>query len=243
MIENVAILAGGLATRLRPITEKIPKSLVTVAERPFIEHQLELLKRNGLRRVVLCLGYLGEQVQDLVGDGSRYGLEIAYSFDGPRLLGTGGALAQAAPLLEDDFWVLYGDSYLDFDYEAVADYYTAKTGKLGLMTVFANADRWDTSNVIFEEGRLIKYNKFQRSPKMRYIDYGAAILKRSALARVPAGQPVDLSELYSGLIAEGLMVGYEVTRRFYEVGSLAGLEELNNYLLSEPLPEIIKAKV
>jgi len=225
----VALLAGGLATRLRPITATIPKAMVEVAGRPFIDHQLALLRRNGIRRVVLCLGYLGQQVQEYLGDGATLDMQLSYSFDGERLLGTGGALLRAAPLLGEAFWVLYGDSYLDIDYHAVLDCF-AKTSALGLMTVLHNRNRWDRSNVIFHDGRLIQYDKHTQTPEMTYIDYGAALLRRSALARIPPGQPYDLADLYSALVAEQHMIGYEVTQRFYEIGSYEGLAETEAYL-------------
>src|SRR5690349_19498755 len=133
MIETAAILAGGLATRLRPITEKIPKSLVEVAGKPFIDHQLTLLQIKGFKRVVLCLGHLGEQVAEVVGDGRRWGLTVEYSYDGPVQLGTAGALRQARSLLGEVFWALYGDSYLNFNYRAVSEYFEREgADKLGL---------------------------------------------------------------------------------------------------------------
>ncbi len=225
----VALLAGGLATRLRPITETIPKALVEVAGRPFIVHQLALLRRHGIRRVVLCLGYRGEQVEAHLGDGSAYGLELRYSYDGDRLLGTGGAVLRAAPLLGDVFWVMYGDSYMDIDYAAVfARFQEAEVS--GLMTVLHNGGRWDKSNAIFRNGRLVRYDKRQASPEMTYIDYGVALLRRDVLRRIPPGQPYDLADLYSALVAEGRMIGYEVTQRFYEIGSPAGLEQTSAYL-------------
>jgi N-acetyl-alpha-D-muramate 1-phosphate uridylyltransferase len=224
-----ALLAGGLATRLRPITETIPKALVEVAGRPFIEHQLALLRRNGIRRVVLCLGYLGEQIQALLGDGAAHGIELAYSFDGEQLLGTGGALRRAAPLLGRVFWVLYGDSYLDIDYRSVLEHF-GRRDALGLMTVLHNDNRWDRSNVVFRDGRLLRYDKHAQDADMTYIDYGAALLRRQALERIRPGQPHDLADLYRDLVAEGQMVGYEVTQRFYEIGSHAGLAETQAYL-------------
>lgn len=232
IIDTAAILAGGLATRLRPITEKIPKSLVTVAGQPFIEHQLILLQKHGLRQVVLCLGHLGEQVEALVGDGQRYGLQVTYSHDGPTLAGTGGALQRAMPRLSEVFWVLYGDSYLDFDYRAVANYFEQHCGdKLGLMTVFANQNQWDKSNVLFRDGQLLSYDKRQPTPEMAYIDYGATIMRREALQRITQAQlPYDLADLYYGLVKEGRLAGYEVTQRFYEVGSHTGLAEAEEYL-------------
>src|SRR5262249_44926497 len=150
----VAVLAGGLATRMRPLTETIPKAMLEVAGRPFIDHQLDLLHRSGIRRVVLCLGYLGEQVRHHLGDGRDRGLELRYSFDGRRLLGPGGALRQALPLLGEVFWVIYGDSYLEIDYPAVLADFLSR-GMLGLMTVVRNDDHWDRSNVVFRNGRLL----------------------------------------------------------------------------------------
>jgi NDP-sugar pyrophosphorylase family protein len=225
----VALLAGGLATRLRPITSTIPKALVEVAGRPFIDHQLALLRRNGIRRVVLCLGYLGEQVAAHVGDGSAMDMRVEYSYDGDRLLGTGGALRRAAPLLGELFWVMYGDSYLDIDYHAVLDTF-ARSDALGLMTVLHNGDRWDRSNVIFHDQQLVRYDKRVQTPDMTYIDYGAALLQSAALMRIPLNQPYDLADLYGELVAERQMIGYEVTQRFYEIGSHEGLAEAQDYL-------------
>ncbi len=225
----VALLAGGLATRLRPITERIPKAMVEVAGRPFIDHQLALLRRNGIRRVVLCLGYLGEQVQQHLGDGAAIGMQLEYSFDGERLLGTGGALRRAAALLGDVYWVMYGDSYLDIDYQAVLSHFTTSQA-LGLMTVLHNGNRWDSSNVVFRDGQLVRYNKHARTPDMEYIDYGAALLRRDVLERIPADQTYDLADLYTALVDEGQMIGYEVTQRFYEIGTPSGLEEAQEYL-------------
>jgi uncharacterized protein (TIRG00374 family) len=225
----VVLLAGGLATRLRPITAKVPKALVEVAGRPFIDHQLALLKRNGIRRVVLCLGYLGEQVEAYLGDGAAFGMELRYSYDGDRLLGTGGALRRALPLLGEAFWVMYGDSYMDIDYRRVLKDF-GRRDVLGLMTVLRNNNSWDTSNVVFQNGRLLRYDKRVRLPEMTHIDYGVALLRRAALERIPAEERYDLAELYSALVAEGRMAGHEVTRRFYEIGSPRGLAETQAYL-------------
>jgi len=225
---TVAVLAGGLAIRLRRVTQTIPKALVDVAGRPFMDHQLALLRRSGMRRVVLCLGHLGEQVEAYLGDGSSRGLDLRYSYDGPTLLGTGGALLRAAPLLGDVFWVLYGDSFTDIDFHAVlADF--PSSDSLGLMTVFRNEDRWDRSNVVFRDGRLLHYDKRVRTPEMTHIDYGVALLRRSALDRIPPDTPYDLGDLYRSLVEEGRMVGCEVTRRFYEIGSAEGLEETRRH--------------
>ena len=225
----LAILAGGLATRLRPLTEKIPKSLVEVAGKPFIVWQIELLRRNGVAHLVLCLGHLGEQVQAELGDGSRWGMQLDYIFDGPLLLGTGGALRRALPRLGEAFFVLYGDSYLDCDYAAVEGAFCA-SGKLGLMTVFRNANLWDLSNVIFENGRIQRYDKKNLVPEMKHIDYGLGVLQASALVRYPADRALDLATVYQDLLAQDQLAGYEVSQRFYEIGSPAGLQETRDYI-------------
>lgn len=225
-----ALLAGGLATRLRPITEKVPKALVDIDGRPFIDHQLALLRRNGIRRVVMCLGYRGEMVEDHCGDGSRYGgMELKYSYDGDTLLGTGGALRRASHLLGDAFWVMYGDSYMDIDYPAVLDHFD-RSGAEGLMTVLRNSNRWDKSNVVFRDNTLVRYEKRDATVEMEHIDYGVAVLRRTALTGIPADRPSDLAELYTLMVADGRMAGYEVTNRFYEIGTPAALQEARAYL-------------
>jgi NDP-sugar pyrophosphorylase family protein len=229
-----ALLAGGLATRLRPITHKVPKCMVEVAGRPFIDHQLALLKRNGIRKVVMCLGYLGEQVTAHVGDGSQLGMDIRYCFDGDKLLGTGGALRRALPLLGELCWVLYGDSYLDIDYPAVFDA-AQRQPSLGWMTVLRNGNQWDRSNVVFRDGRLLCYDKRQMRPDMEYIDYGASLFRRAALERIPENTVHDLADLMHDLVSEGSMRGYEVHKRFYEIGSHEGLQETAQYLQENAL--------
>ena len=228
---SVALLAGGLATRLRPITTTIPKALVEVAGRPFIDHQLALLRRNGARRVVLCLGHLGELVERHLGDGRAHGLQLTYSHDGPSLLGTGGALRRAAPLLGEMFWVMYGDSYMDIGYSDVLAHFVGSSA-LGLMTVLRNDNHWDRSNVVFRDGRLVRYDKRAASPEMNYIDYGVALLRREVLERIHPDRPSDLADVYSDLVARGEMIGHEVTRRFYEIGTPASLEETRAYIMA-----------
>lgn len=228
----VALLAGGLATRLQPITQTIPKALVELAGKPFIDHQLTLLHRNGIRRVVLCLGHLGEQVEAHLGDGSRFGMELTYSFDGDKLMGTGGALRRAAGLLGEVFWVMYGDSYMDIDCrEVLRDFASRQT--LGMMTVLRNNNQWDRSNVVFGDGQLLRYDKRNQTPDMNYIDYGVGLLRREALERIPPDRPFDLADLYSDLSKSGGLAGHEVFNRFYEIGTPSALEEARRYLESQ----------
>lgn len=225
----VAILAGGLATRLRPLTEQIPKVLLPVAGKPFLEHQLALLHNQGLRRVVLCLGYLGEMVVKQFGDGRARGMQLSYSFDGPTLLGTGGALRQALPELGEQFFVLYGDSYLTTPFAPIADFFQ-RSGKSGLMTVYRNEGLYDTSNVVLRDGRIVLYDKKMRLPEMRHIDYGLSLFRAPVFQEWPAGQPFDLAQVMQQLVARDDLAGFEVPERFYEIGSPAGLAELETLL-------------
>lgn len=227
----VAILAGGLATRLRPLTEKTPKSLLPVADKPFLAHQLELLRHQGIRRAVLCLGYLGERVREQFADGRAWGVELDYSFDGPTLLGTGGALRQALPKLGEAFFVLYGDSYLTAPFAPVAESFE-RSGRRGLMTVYRNEGRYDTSNVVFRDGHIVVYDKKVRSPEMRHIDYGLSLFRASVFQEWPSDKPFDLAEVMQRLVARNDLAGFEVTERFYEIGSISGLAELEARLVS-----------
>jgi D-sedoheptulose 7-phosphate isomerase len=225
----VVILCGGMATRLRPLTESIPKSLIDVAGKPFLEHQLETLRQRRVDNVVLSVGHLGDQIREKIGDGGRFGLVIQYVSDGPRLLGTGGAVKRAAELLDSPFFVLYGDSYLQVSYEDVeVKFRDANT--LGLMTVYRNEGRWDSSNVVFRDGRIVKYDKKDYSPEMQYIDYGLGLLKKESLEIIPSGQPYDLASLYQELVREEQLAGLEVFKRFYEIGTAQGLEETRELL-------------
>ncbi|HXW18201.1 MAG TPA: nucleotidyltransferase family protein [Candidatus Acidoferrales bacterium] len=228
----VAILAGGLATRLHPATEKIPKSLLEVNGEPFVAHQLRLLHANGVRRVVLCAGHLGEMIRNALEDGGAYGVEVDYSFDGATLLGTAGAVKNALPKLGDEFLVLYGDSYLVCDYAAVARGF-AGSGKLGLMTVFRNDGKWDASNVEFDGERILAYSKTAKSTRMNYIDYGLGAFRAAAFDGIQEAGAYDLADLYGDLLRQQQLAGFEVTQRFYEIGSAAGLEETSRYLAAQ----------
>lgn len=225
----VVILAGGLATRLRPITEKIPKLLVEVAGEPFFNHQLRLLRKNGLTRIVLCIGYLGDKIVELYGNGSTWGVQLDYSFDGETLLGTGGALIRALPKLGEAFYVLYGDSYLPIDYLDVGRSFFA-ADKQGLMTVFQNKEKFDASNVWYADGRIMHYAKRNKLPQMDHIDYGLGLFRATAFNDFPRNEVVDLATVQTALCQRGELAGYEVDQRFYEIGSPAGLQELDQLL-------------
>ncbi len=224
-----------MATRLRPITEKIPKLLVEVAGEPFFSHQLRLLKKNGLTKIVLCVGYLGDMIVEQYGDGSKWGVKIEYAFDGPKLLGTGGALIAALPKLGDAFYVLYGDSYLPIDYRAIGDFFL-RSGKLGLMTVYENHERYDASNVEFAAGEIKVYDKKNKTPAMHHIDYGLGVFRAAAFDGFARDAVVDLAVVQQSLVARRQLAGYEMKERFYEIGSHEGLNELDALLRKGQLP-------
>jgi NDP-sugar pyrophosphorylase family protein len=229
----VAILSGGLATRLRPATETIPKALIPINGEPFIAHHLRLLSNAGVERVVMCVGHFGEMIQEFAGDGRRFGLRVTYSQDGPNPRGTAGAVRNALPLLGDQFLVLYGDSYLPCDYRAVERAFF-ESGLPGLMTLFRNRNQWEISNVELAGGQITAYDKRAPTAAMEYVDYGLSAFQASvfsAAAFSAAGeQAADLTVVFQELIRRRALAGFEVKERFYEVGSWEGIRELQAYL-------------
>lgn len=232
MILPIVILAGGLATRLRPITEKIPKSLIILNNISFVILQLKLLYDNNFKHVHFCLGHLGEKVKKTV-ENSTFSkkMKITYSLDGAKLLGTGGAIKKALPLLPNEFFVTYGDSYLDIDYKSVENYYY-KHKKVcnGLMTVYNNRNNYDNSNVIYKNNKIELYTKKKSRDNMEHIDYGLGILKKAHFIPYPDNNHFDLSEIYEKLSKDNNLIGYESQKRFYEIGSINGIKDLSNYL-------------
>lgn len=225
-----AILCGGLATRLRPVTEKIPKSLLPVNGEPFIAHQLRLLRSRGIDQIVLCAGYLGEMIQNFVGDGTQFGMRVSYSFDGEQLLGTAGAIRKALPLLSEAFFVLYGDSYLTCEYREIAGAFM-RANKPALMTIYRNEGQFDSSNVEAEGGLIIRYDKHDATPGMHHIDYGLGVFSRSVFEALPPGEARDLARVYQDLLCTGDLASYEIKDRFYEIGSPQGIRDLERFLL------------
>ena len=226
---QIAVLAGGLGTRLRPITGETPKCMIPVKGKPFLQHQIELFKRNNIGDIVLCVGYMAERIMERFGDGSKFGVKIRYSVEDAGLLGTAGALKKAKPLLQDSFLLIYGDSYLMLDYQTVMGY-LRKRDKLGLMVVYKNFDRYGRSDVAVEDGYVRVYDKKRRIRDMVYINFGLSVLRKKALSLMPAGKAsvgmtVSLQDFYQVLIKRRELLAYKVYNRFYEIGSFEGLEE------------------
>jgi N-acetyl-alpha-D-muramate 1-phosphate uridylyltransferase len=228
----IIVLAGGLATRLRPITEHIPKSLIEINGIPFVLHQLKLFKRQGIEWVHFCLGHLGERVEHVI-ESSIFSKEmrITYSYDGDKLLGTGGAIMKAIPQLPEQFFITYGDSYLEIDYKDVERYFrTESDEKSGLMTIYNNSGKFDTSNVFYEKDEIILYSKKVHLDEMNYIDYGLGILKKHHFSGYSTEKPFDLSEIYENLSINKSLKSFVSQTRFYEIGSWNGIQDISNHL-------------
>ncbi len=223
------ILAGGIATRLGAVSEQTPKAMMPINGKPFIDYQLRLLAEQHVSEVVLSVAHLGKQIEDFVGDGSQYGISIKYAYDGPTRLGTGGAIKAALQAVPNCFGILYGDTYLDIEYTPIYEYFL-KSGKIGLMTVLQNENSWDKSNVLFENNELKSYDKHSPTAKMRHIDYGLSIMSKSCFDHYEDGVAFDLSDVFEGCIKRADMAGFEVHKRFYEIGTPSSLADTEQYL-------------
>jgi MurNAc alpha-1-phosphate uridylyltransferase len=226
---QIAVLTGGLATRLRPLTINVPKSMINISGKPFLEYQIDLLKKSEIRDIILCVGYLHEQIKEYFGDGSKFDVNIIYSYDSDRLLGTGGALKNAEKYLESEFFVMYGDSYLPIAFRKVYQYFIQHNA-IACMVVYKNESRYDRNNLIFKDKNIIVYDKSKQLPEMQYIDYGLSILSKKVLKEIPRGEPCDLADVLGNLAKANKLFGYEVYNRFYEIGSLKGLRDFEKYV-------------
>ena len=230
---QVVVLMGGLGTRLQGITEGKPKSMIEVRGLPFFQYQMNILKWNGFSHFIFCVGYGGSTIENYFSDGMKSGMNIRYSYDGERLLGTGGALRQAYAMLEEDFIVIYGDSFMDVDYQEITyRYFREKEtqGALGLMTILQNHDRYDKSNVVMQDHHQVYYNKIDRTSDMKFVDYGILVLNKRLIGRIPPQETCDIARILTDISAEGFLCGHEVKRRFYEIGSPASLAEFQEYV-------------
>jgi N-acetyl-alpha-D-muramate 1-phosphate uridylyltransferase len=221
--------------RIEAFAPGLPKALVPILGEPFVFHQLRLLEAQGVRDVVYVIGFRGEQIRAAVGDGEAFGLAVSYVDEGTDLHGTGGALrfAHDEARLESTFGVMYGDSYLPVDLGAVWAAFDS-TQFPALMTVFRNENRWDRSNVVFEDGRVTLYDKRVEfsDPQMHWIDYGLSFVRRDVVDAVPSGSTCDLADIYRDLSVTGELAGFEVSMRFFEVGSPEGVAALERHLES-----------
>ena len=225
---QVAILAGGLATRLGDLTRNRPKSMLKIQGKAFLEYQLELLRKGGIKNIILCIGHVGEQIEMCFGNGRKYGVNIKYSLE-DRPLGTAGALKSAEQLLDNVFFTMYGDSYLFLDFSLAMRYFQSQN-KLALMTVYKNYDRYDRSNTVIEGSLVKKFSKKEKTEDMVYIEYGANIFRKEVLDMIPEKQLYSLDALFPKLIDQEQLLAFEVRERFYEIGSPQGLKEFEGFI-------------
>jgi len=228
---QAVILAGGLGTRMRPFTEQAPKYLLPVCGRSFADYQLGLLKQDGVRDIVLCVGHLGEMIQAHLGDGASRGVHIEYSWDAPSSGGTAGALKKADALLEDTFFLTWGDSYVRVDHAAMfAGHQANALEVICTMGVFRNENAWDRSNVRVEGDKVACYEKSSQATEFTHIDAGISVFSRRALAEIPSEQTVQLDGFFSNWAKTGRLGAYPVSQRFYEVGSPGGLADFERFI-------------
>ena len=228
---QVVVLMGGLGTRLKEYTKECPKALVDICGKPFFDYQLELLCAWGFKRFLFLIGYRAEMIEEHYGDGSESGITIEYCYDGEELLGTGGAVRRAYDLLDDDFMLIYGDSFMDIDYaQTIYRYNKAKErGQRAIMTVLNNNNRFDKSNVVARDGNIVLYDKHNPTPEMDYIDYGVCIYEKSLFDAYEIGKAFDIAEIQNKLSVEGKLAAHVVTKRFYEIGSPSSMQEFIEY--------------
>ena len=219
----VVILTGGLGKRLGQKTSNKAKALIDVAGKPFISRQLNYLYEQGIKEVVLCIAHFGEQIKDYIGNGSSYKLKITYSEDGDKLLSTGGSVKKASQILDKNFFILYGDSFLPINFSRVEKAFFQEK-KPALMTVLKNLGQWDVSNVFFEN-KCVIYNKKKPLINMDYIDYGLNVVNNSIFHAFPSNKAFDLSDIFEDLSNKNLLAGFEIHDRFYEIGSIKGLND------------------
>ena len=229
------ILAGGLGTRLRPLTDELPKCMLPADGKPFLEHQLRLLASRGVRDVVLSLGHLGERVLEYFGNGRRLGVNLSYVWEREVPLGTGGAIRNAEALLRPEFFVTYGDSYLLLDYRDIMRRFR-QSAALAMMVVYRNEDRLVPSNVVVRDGHVAAYDKTTRLPGMSFVNHGLSVLRRRALRLIPPGLPLSQEQFFQLLIRRRQLLAYETEQRFYEIGSFDGLAEFRQLATARALP-------
>jgi len=226
---QIVILCGGLATRLGNITKNIPKSMIEIKNKPFLEYQIVNLKKNKIKDIVLCVGHLSEPIKKYFGNGEKFGVNIKYSHDGEKQLGPIGALKNAEHFVDDTFFILYGDSYLNLDYQKMYSYFKNQN-KLGLMAVYKNFNRFDKSNIIVKNNMIVAYGEKERTKDMIYIDYGTSLLNKKALNLIPKNTFFTTGEFFTNLILKNELLAFEIKERFYHIGNPDALEEFKNYI-------------
>jgi NDP-sugar pyrophosphorylase family protein len=225
---QMVILCGGLATRLGDIAKNTPKSMIDIQGKPFLEHQIEQLKKHQVKDIVLCVDYLSEKIETYFGNGKKFDVNIQYSHDGDKPLGPIGALKKAEPFLNDVFFTMYGDSYVFVDYKKAYNQFI-KQDKLAMMIAYQNYDKYDKSNLVIKNGKMIQYGG-KKTKDMNYIDYGVSIFRKNILEQIPSNTFFSTKDLYTNLVEKEQLLAFEVSKRFYHIGNPESLEELRKYI-------------
>ncbi len=225
----MVIFCGGLATRLGNLAKDTPKSMIKIKDKPFLEYQIETLKKQSIKDIVLCVGYLSEKIEEYFGDGKKFGVNIRYSHDDEKPLGPIGALKNAEPLLDDVFFIMYGDSYLFVDFKKVYSYFLAHDD-LALMVAYKNFDKYDASNLVIKNDRIVACGKEHRTKDMIHIDYGTSILRKKALDLIPKDTYYATVPFFSDLVKRNQLLAFETKKRFYHIGTPEALKEFNDYI-------------
>lgn len=231
---QIVIFCGGLATRLKNLAKNKPKSMMDINGKPFLEYQIDNIKKYDIKDIVLCVGHLSEQIIDYFGNGEKFNVNIKYSHDGEKPLGPIGALKKAEPLLKKDFFIMYGDSYLSVNFKDVYNFYK-KYDKAACMVVYKNKDKYDKSNLIIKDNLVLGYGDKQRTKDMVYIDYGASLLSKKTLYNLKDDTFYSTGDFFSKLIKNHELLAYEVKTRFYHIGNPEALEELRKYIKTQRL--------
>jgi len=226
---QIVILCGGLATRLSHLTKYTPKSMVEIEGKTFLEYQIENLKKQSIKDIVLCVGHLSEKIEEYFGNGEKFDVNIRYSYDKEKLLGAIGALKNAEHLLKDTFFIIYGDSYINVDFHKIRDHFT-QHDKPALMVVYKNQDKYDRSNLIVQDNMVIGYGEKERTRDMIYVDYGTSVLRKSVLENIPKDTPYSTEQFFSELVKKRELMAFEVQERFYHIGDLEALEEFRSHI-------------
>ena len=229
---QIAIICGGLATRLRNLAESTPKAMIDINGKPFLEYQIEMLKKQNIKDIVLCVGHLSDKIKDYFGDGKKFGVDIKYSYDGEKKLGPMGAIKNAEPFLKKDFFIMYGDSYIFVDFKDVYNFYK-KNDEHVTMVVYKNENKYDKSNLIIENNKVIYIRDTDEIKKVDYIDYGTSILNKKALEVIPKNTFCSTVEFFKEMIVKNKLLAYEVKKRFYHIGTPKALEEFRSYIKNQ----------
>jgi len=231
-IMQIAIICGGLATRLKKVSKTVPKSMIEINGKPFLQYQIEMLKKQKIKDIVLCVGHLSEKIESYFGNGSKFGVNIKYSYDKDKLLGPIGAVKNAESLLEDEFFIMYGDSYIFVDFKKVYEFYK-KQQKLACMVVYKNENKYDKSNLAVEKNMVVAHKDDSKGHDIDYIDYGTSILNKKSLDFIPKNEFFSTEKFFKILILKNELLAYVVKKRFYHIGTPEALEEYRNYIKNQ----------